>query len=341
MKILTYRDNGIDRLGLFVDGCPYDLTEVCASVNEIKALTKPRFFERPVEGMSMIEMLEMGDEGLNKLREIENYIRWQTQSGDPLLLRKSIRKQDAIEWLPPVPVPPVVFGIGGNSPLFFRDKEYQIPAYPRGFMRPSNRHALIGHRGRVTIPANYNTMRASAELGVVIGKRGRNVSPVDAMDYVYGYTLVNDMCSDSWKVKALNGRDEGLMHKDLTIFTQRAATSYYSRSTDSFAAIGPYIVTKDEVPDPYNLLVWNRLSGVQRERGYTQAMVNSIERTVSFLSRIFTLQPGMIFHMGTMGIDGYTVEEDMLLDEEDYFEIECERIGVLRNYLNDLRRQVT
>lgn len=49
----------------------------------------------------------------------------------------------------------------------------------------------------------------------------------------------------------------------------------------------------------------------------------------------------MIFHMGTMGIDGYTVEEDMLLDEEDYFEIECERIGVLRNYLNDLRRQVT
>jgi 2-keto-4-pentenoate hydratase/2-oxohepta-3-ene-1,7-dioic acid hydratase in catechol pathway len=291
--------------------------------------------------MSMLEMLEMGDKGLNKLRDIENYIRWHTQSGDPLLLRKSVLNQDVIEWLPPIPVPPLIFGIGGNSPLFFRDKDYQIPAYPRGFMRPSNRHALIGHRGCVTIPANYTTMRASAELGVVIGKRGRSVSPAEAMDYVYGYTLVNDMCSDYWKEIALNGQDEGLMHKDLTIFTQRAATSYYSRSTDSFAAIGPYIVTKDEVPDPYNLLVWNRLSGIQRERGYTQAMVNSIERTVSFLSSIFTLQPGMIFHMGTMGIDGYTIEEDMLLDEEDYFEIEYERIGVLRNYLKDLRKQVT
>jgi 2-keto-4-pentenoate hydratase/2-oxohepta-3-ene-1,7-dioic acid hydratase in catechol pathway len=66
-------------------------------------------------------------------------------------------------------------------------------------------------------------------------------------------------------------------------------------------------------------------------------MVNGIDRTVSFLSRIFTLQPGMIFHMGTMGIDGYTIEADMRLGCNDYFEIEYEGIGVLRNYINDLR----
>ena len=159
------------------------------------------------------------------------------------------------------------------------------------------------------------------------------------MDYVYGYTLVNDMCSDSWKVVAFQGEDESMMLKDLTIFTQRAATSYYSRATDSFATIGPYIVTKDEVPDPYNLMVYNRLSGVVRERAYTQAMVNSIERTVSFLSRIFTLEPGMIFHMGTMGIDGYTIEKDMLLGEDDYFEIEYENIGSLRTYVDDGRER--
>ncbi len=340
MRILTYRENDCERLGLFVDGCPYDVSEICDSVKELKALTKPRFFTRPVEGMTMLDVLEMGDEGLKILRDMENYIIWHKTNGDLFILRKSLRNEEDIEWLPPIVYPPVILGIGGNSPLFFRDKDYQIPAYPRGFMRPVNHHALIGHRSVVTIPANYSTMRASAELGVVIGKRGRNVSEPEAMDYVYGYTMVNDMCSDSWKVVALDGKDEALIHEDLTIFTQRASTSYYSRSTDSFAAVGPYIVTKDEVPDPYNLLVWNRLSGVQRERGYTQAMVNSIERTVSFLSRIFTLQPGMIFHMGTMGIDGYTIEEDMLLGEEDYFEIEYEGIGILRNYINDLRRQV-
>jgi len=338
MKILTYRENEQNRLALVVDGVVYDLLAITQSLREFKAISKPSFFNGDVSSMEMEDVIALGESGIAVGREIETYIRWHRDHGDPMLLRNAVREEEEMEWLPPIIRPPVVYGIGGNSPLFFRDKNFQIPAYPRGFMRPTNAHSLIGHRARVPIPERYETMRASAELGVVIGKSGRNISEQDAMDYVYGYTLVNDMCSDSWKVVALQGEDESKMHEDLTIFTQRAATSYYSRSTDSFAAIGPYIVTKDEVPDPYNLMVWNRLSGVMRERGYTQAMVNSIERTVSFLSRIFELQPGMIFHMGTMGIDGYTVEADMLFDEEDYYEIEYEHVGKLRCYLNDGRR---
>ncbi len=337
MKILTYNENGVQRLGLSVDGQVYDLQATCASVKEWKAFTKPKVFENDGAKMSMLDLIAMGHEGMALLLDLEVFIRWQQHHGDPFLLRNACRDEETIEWLPPIPKPPLVYGIGGNSPLFFRDKNYQIPAYPRGFMRPTNHHALKGHRNTVTIPSNYMTMRASAEMGVVIGKAGRNVPESEAMSHVFGYTLVNDMCSDSWKVVALQGADESMMHQDLTVFTQRAATSYYSRSTDSFAAIGPYIVTMDEVPDPYNLIVWNRLNGVTRERGYTQAMVNSIERTVSFLSRIFTLEQGMIFHMGTMGIDGYTIEADMQLKEGDYFEIEYEHIGVLRSYVEDLR----
>lgn len=337
MRILTYKEESREKLGLVVDGHIFDLESVCASTREVKVISRPMFFDRPVAGMSLVEVMAMGDPGLLILRRVEDYIRWLTTSGDSLLLRWAERKEEAIEWLPPVPRPPALYGIGGNSPLFFRDKSYQIPAYPRGFMRPTNHHALLGHLARVVIPSQYSTMRASAELGVVIGKAGRDVTPAEAMNHVWGYTLVNDMCSDAWKVVALGDLDESMMHKDLTVFTQRASTSYYSRSTDGFAAIGPYVVSKDEVPDPYNLMVWNRLSGVQRERGLTQAMVNGIERTVSFLSRIFTLEPGMIFHMGTMGIDGYTVEADMRFSGEDYFEIEYEGVGVLRNYIQDLR----
>ena len=200
-----------------------------------------------------------------------------------------------------------------------------------------NQFALIGHLAPVVIPRQYQTMRASAELGVVIGKPAKNISSAQAMDCVFGYTIVNDMCSDSWKTIALDGKPESMMHEDITVFTARAATSYYSRSTDTFAAIGPWIVTKEEIRDPYNLLVYSRLSGVQRDRGYTQAMVNGIEQTLAFLSRMFTLQPGMIIHMGTMGIDGFTVESDMALSEDDYFEMEYEEIGALRNYVKDLR----
>ncbi len=337
MKILTYKENNEERLGLLVDSDIYDVQNLCSAVKEWKIMTKPAVFENNAAGLDMLDLMNMGEHGMAILRTLEAFIRWQKNHGDPFLLRNAHRDEENIDWLPPIPKPPVVYGIGGNSPLFFRDKNFQIPAYPRGFMRPTNHHALKGHRSVVEIPSSYETMRASAEMGVVIGKSGRNISESEAMSYVYGYTLVNDMCSDSWKVVALQGADESMMHKDLTVFIQRAATSYYSRATDGFATIGPYLVTKDEVPDPYNLMVWNRLNGVIRERGYTQAMVNSIERTISFLSRMFTLEPGMIFHMGTMGIDGYTLEEDMLLEDGDYFEIEYEHIGVLRSYVKDLR----
>ena len=66
-------------------------------------------------------------------------------------------------------------------------------------------------------------------------------------------------------------------------------------------------------------------------------MVNGIERTVSMMSNVFSLKPGMVFHMGTMGIDGYTVESDMELSSEDYFEIEYEKVGSLKNFIKDNR----
>lgn len=338
MKLFSYLKNGNARVGIKVDDEHYDIEQVlltlkeCKTVNPLYSKTDYMNFD------SIIAVINGGIQTEDALRTLTAYIAWNKSCGDPLLLRSAVLDEFSLAWLPSIPEPPILYGIGGNSPLFFRNKNYQIPAYPRGFVRPNSKNAVIGHHGTVNIPPHYTTMRASAELGVVIGKTGKNISEENAMDYVYGYTLVNDMCSDSWKVVALDGIDEEMMLTDLTVFTKRAATSYYSRSTDTFTAVGPYVVTKDEVPDPYNLMVWNSLSGVVREKGYTQSMVNGIERTISFLSRIFTLQPGMIFHMGTMGIDGYTVEQDMQLDENAYFEIEYERIGKLRNYIQDGRR---
>ena len=159
------------------------------------------------------------------------------------------------------------------------------------------------------------------------------------MEHVLGYTIVNDMASDTWKDFHMKDKDDKLIDTDLTVFTARQATSVYSRSTDNFGPVGPSITTKDEVGDPYNLLIYNRLSGILRERSYTNAMVNGIEQTIHFLSQMFTLLPGSIIHMGTMSFDGYTVEEDMLLTHEDYMEIEIEKVGVLRNPVIDLRQK--
>ena len=337
MKLVNFSIDGKTRAGVSVDGVVYDIENILATVRELKLFSKPKLldgFERPI---CVASIVAAGDEGIEALRRVEDHIRWVRDSGDPSVLRNAKVDEAKMRWLPPIEGPELFYGIGGNSPLFFRDKGFQIPAYPRGFQRPASKHSLIGHNGRVDIPASYSTMRASAEMGVVIGKPGKYIPASKAMEHVFGYTLVNDMCSDSWKVIALDGKDERLMHEDITVFTARASTSYYSRATDTFAAVGPWIVTKDEVPDPYNLMVYNYLSGVMRERSYTQAMVNGIEQTIAYMSRMFTLKPGMIIHMGTMGIDGYTIEPDMLLGPDDYFEIEYEKVGKLRCYVNDQR----
>ena len=109
-------------------------------------------------------------EGSDGLRRMNDFITWVMEEGDSFLLRNARFDCEAIRWLPPIPNPPLMFGIGGNSPFFFRDKPYQIPGYPQGFLRPRSRTALIGHMEIVTIPPYLRNFRSAAELGVIIEK---------------------------------------------------------------------------------------------------------------------------------------------------------------------------
>ena len=110
MKILTYRDHGQEKLGLCVDSEIYDLDAVCASVKEVKAFSKPRFFDRPIVGMSMLELIELGDAGLKILGDVERYIRWQEISGDPWVLRHARRNEEEV-----LLVGDVDFGVSGSA----------------------------------------------------------------------------------------------------------------------------------------------------------------------------------------------------------------------------------
>lgn len=328
MKFFKYKKKNKTNIGICINGDHYDLNKI------FSYYTKFNFKKKNI---SFDELLVNKDKIFIKLEKLINLINKNFNHQNKNKLDKFKLNVNEILWLPPISKPDFYYGIGGNSPFFYRDKNFQIPAYPRGFCRPTNSNALIGHLDTVTIPKQYNTIRSATELGVIIGKEGKNISENKAMKHVFGYTIVNDMCSDSWKKTAFAGKSEDTMLDDLTIFTRRAATSYYSRSTDSFSASGPYIVTKDEIPDPYNLLVWCKLNGKIKERSYSQCMVNSIERVISFLSSFFKLKPGMIIHMGTMGIDGHTISEDMVLKKNDYLECEIEKIGTLKNFVKDLR----
>ena len=234
------------------------------------------------------------------------------------------------DYLPPILQPPIIFGLAGNCPMTWRKDATPIPSYPVGYVRPLA--SLTGHKQRVLLKPSVTSFRCATELGVVIGKRGSNIRREEAMYYVFGYTIVNDMISNHWKDYAINSNPSN----DPT-FTEFLVTSYYGRGSDGFCPMGPTIVSKEEVADPYDLLMWTRVNGELFDRTHTNAMVVGIENAIEHLSAMFTLEPGSVIHMGAMGIDGVTIPEDKKLTQESFMEFEIESLGTLRTYFDDRR----
>jgi 2-keto-4-pentenoate hydratase/2-oxohepta-3-ene-1,7-dioic acid hydratase in catechol pathway len=231
---------------------------------------------------------------------------------------------------PPIPDAPMICGLVGNCAQFWRDRGENIATYPIGFIRPST--SLSGHNQVVTVSPFCSSFRFAVELGVIFGKDCKDASPENAMDYVSGYTCVNDMISDSWKdlVMERSGSKNPSFYEYL-------ATSYYGRGTDGFAPCGPYFVSKDEIEDHYNLQAFTRLNGKLVDRSYSNALIVGIEQAISQLSSYAMIPAGSILHMGTMGTDGFTIGADQYLTRDDFLEIEIEKIGKLRTYINDQR----
>ena len=252
------------------------------------------------------------------------------RNGDRFLIKKAVVSQDS-PYLSPIPKPPLMFGLAGNCPQTWRKEGVLIPNYPVGYVRPWR--SLNGHMSCITLGPSVTSFRCAAELGVVIGKKAFQVSRSDAFSYVCGYTCVNDMIGNQWKDFAKNSNPNG----DPT-FEELLITSYCGRATDGFAPVGPAIASKDEVEDPYNLLMYTRQNDVELDRSYTNSMVVGIENTIGYLSQFMTLYPGTIIHMGTMGRDGITIPEDVRIGEDEYFEVEIESVGRLRTYFDDKRK---
>jgi|GEM_PF-613654 len=233
-------------------------------------------------------------------------------------------------FAPPIMQPPLMFGLAGNCAQFWRKAGGEIRNYPVGYVRPWS--SLVGHGDRVKLAHDVTTFRCAAELGVIIGRPAANVAVDEAREHIFGYTIVNDMIGNQWKDFAVAHHPERQ-----PTFYELLITSYYGRGSDGFAPTGPIIVTRDEIQDPYNLQMFTSFNGEVRDRSYTSAMIVGIEQAIAYLSQFMTLQPGSIIHMGTMGIDGITIDNNARLSDEDRVEIEIEKIGKLGICFEDHR----
>ncbi len=163
------------------------------------------------------------------------------------------------------------------------------PDEPILFMKATT--AINGPNDDVEIPRTSQKADWEVELGVVIGKRAKYVTEADALDHVAGYCLINDVSERSFQ-------------------SERGGQWTKGKSHDTFGPIGPWLVTRDEVPDPQNLGLWLDVDGLRRQTGNTETMIFGVAFLVSYISQFMTLEPGDIIATGTPPGVGMGIKPD-------------------------------
>ena len=251
---------------------------------------------------TMAALLAGGDELLGALREaVDRESDRIRTSGAPL---------DALTLLAPVPRPGKVVAIGLNYHAHAAEQKVEPPKAPLIFAKfPS---AVIGHGETITWdPALTSQVDYEAELAVVIGRRARNVTEAEALEYVLGYTCANDVSA-----------------RDLQFGDRQWVRG---KSLDTFGPLGPWVVTSDEIPDPQRLAISATVSGERLQEGTTADMIFSLAEIVAHCARAFTLEPGDVILTGTPAGVGVWRDPQRFLRDGDEVVIEIEGIGRLAN----------
>lgn len=205
---------------------------------------------------------------------------------------------------------------------FTRAYRDSLPWYERPVYYKGNRFAVVGHEAEVVIPPYTRAFDWELEFGILIGRGGRDIALADARRHIGGYVVFNDFSARDIQGREMGGRLGPAKGKDF----------------DTGNAIGPVLVTPDEVPDPYALAMQARINGEEVSCGHTGGMRFSFEEIIAYVSRSETLYPGEFFGSGTATVPesgrdrrGCGVEMGRFLKAGDLVELEVERLGILRN----------
>lgn len=191
-----------------------------------------------------------------------------------------------------------------------RGRQAEVPQFPIIFTKATT--SVNGPYADIPYdPTATNELDWEAELGVVIGKKGKNIGREEAMSYVFGYTVLNDV----------TGRDLQRNHKQY----------FKGKSLDGCCPMGPWIVTADSLPNPHNLHIACRVNGETKQQSHTSLMIFDIPTIISTLSRGMTLLPGDIIATGTPSGVGFARTPPQFLQPGDVVECEIEGIGLIRN----------
>ncbi len=219
--------------------------------------------------------------------------------------------EDQARFLPVIPSPQKILCVGLNYADHARESGTEVPEEPVIFSKFAS--ALTGHGQPIELPRASAEVDYEAELVVVIGRRGKHVPEDQAMDYVAGYACGHDVSARDWQLRKPGG--QWLLGKTF----------------DTFAPVGPYLVTRDEVPDPHQLDIQLRLNGETMQSSNTRELIFSIPRLIAYISQVMTLEVGDLIFTGTPPGVGFSRKPPVFLKPGDVAEVEIQHLGVLRN----------
>lgn len=210
---------------------------------------------------------------------------------------------------PPLARPSKIICVGLNYSLHAKESGMEVPAQPVIFMKATS--SMIGPFDDVVIPRNSVKTDWEVELAIVIGQRALYVTEQDAMKYVAGYVLHNDVSE----------RDFQLNHGGQWV---------KGKSCDTFAPLGPWLATQDEIADPHRLRLWLKVNGETMQDSNTSDLVHGIPKLVSYISQYMSLLPGDVISTGTPAGVGMGLKPPRYLVPGDVVELGIDGLGVSR-----------
>ena len=272
MKLIRFGEAGKEKPGVIVDDKYFDLSLYVKEYDE-------DFFEH--DGIARLKKI-IAD---NRLPEISMHERLGS----------------------PVARPSKIVCVGLNYAKHAKETNATIPLEPILFFKSTT--AIVGPNDNIIIPKDSVKTDWEVELAVVIGSKASYVSEEDAMDFVAGYCLHNDVSEREFQLERGGTWDKG-------------------KGCDSFAPLGPWLVTKDEIADVNNLRLWLKVNNTMMQDGNTDDLIFNIPFLVSYISRFMTLLPGDIISTGTPHGVGLGFNPPVYLQPGDVVELGIDRLGV-------------
>jgi len=310
MRLVTFEWQGRNRLGAEQDGHVVDLSRGYALLLASRGVADFQGQADRELPADMRGFLDLWDQSVSRAKEVLAFAQRIRAGGGPVV-QAILHPLQAVRLRAPILNPRKIVCLGLNYRDHAQESKAEVTTDPILFSKYAT--AIIGPDDPILLPSVSKEVDYEAELAFIMARPGRHIPKAQALECVAGYTIMHDVSARDYQIRKPGGQ-------------------WMSGKTfDTFAPLGPALVTKEDIPDPHVLDITCTVSGERLQSSNTKHLIFSVPDIVAYCSHIFTLEPGDVIATGTPGGVGFARKPPRLLKEGDVVVIEIQGIGRLRN----------